>query len=123
MKKLLSIIAVGAALAAGCRSKPPEVPPPWTVYPPGQGLPPQRQIHPQQIGVTIQGEVRNPVVLWMDGLTLARALVLADYFGARDPTSIVIYRGDKAILVDTRQLLAGVKDPPLLPGDMIELRR
>jgi hypothetical protein len=85
-----------------------------------QPLPPP--VH-QQAQVTVQGDVRRRVVPWTPDLTLARALVQAEYLGTRDPQSIVIFRGDKAILLETRQLLSGVKDPPLLPGDIVELRR
>src|ERR1039457_3365775 len=34
--------------------------------------------------VTVNGEVRNRVVPWTEGMTLAKALVAADYYGAKD---------------------------------------
>jgi hypothetical protein len=118
MRPALALVLILIA-AAGCRSKPKPTPP-WGAFPPMQTPAPHISQHTQ---VTIQGDVRHHVILWAPDLTLARALVRAEYFGNRDPQSIVIFRGDKAILVETRQLLSGVKDPPLLPGDIVEVRR
>lgn len=119
MRLALALALILAAAIMGCRSKPKPTPP-WGAFPPMRTPPPQINQHTQ---VTIQGDVRRHVILWAPDLTLARALVQAEYFGNRDPQSIVIFRGDKAILVETRQLLSGVKDPPLLPGDIVEVRR
>jgi|SRR6185436_9702961 len=117
--RLVFAILVVAILASGCSSKP--KPRSVPTFVPVQAPPPPRI--DQRTHVTIQGQVRNPVIPWTQDLTLSQALVMGDYFGERDPQSIVIFRGDKAIFVETRQLLGGVKDPPLLPGDTIELRR
>jgi hypothetical protein len=72
--------------------------------------------------VTINGEVRNGSVPWTEGLTLAKAIVAAEYYGKRDPTDIIIVRAGIATRVDMRKLLAG-EDVPLSPGDIVELRR
>ena len=40
--------------------------------------------------VTVNGEVRNHVVPWTEGMTLAKAVVAADYLGAADPGQIII---------------------------------
>jgi hypothetical protein len=72
--------------------------------------------------VTINGEVRNPIVPWNEELTLAKALVAADYYGKTDPAEVIIVRGGQATRVDLKQLLNG-QDVPLSPGDIVELRR
>jgi hypothetical protein len=72
--------------------------------------------------VTINGEVRNAAVPWIEGLTLAKAIVAAEYYGKSDPTDIIIVRAGVATRVDMRKLLAG-EDLPLSPGDIVELRR
>ncbi len=70
--------------------------------------------------VNITGAVRNSMVPWTAGLTLARAVIAADYFGP-DPTQIVIVRAGRAILFDAHKLLNG-EDVPLQPGDLVEIR-
>lgn len=70
--------------------------------------------------VTINGEVRNHVVPWTQSLTLAQAVVAAEYTGAKDPGQIIIVHLGIATRVDPRQLLSGV-DIPLQPGDIVQL--
>jgi len=70
--------------------------------------------------VTVNGEVRNHVVPWTEGLTLARALLAADYAGASDPGQIIIVHNGVANRVDPKQLLSGV-DIPLQPGDIVQI--
>ena len=57
---------------------------------------------------------------WTEGLTLAKALVAADYFGATDPGQIIIVHNGIATRVEPKQLLSGV-DIPLQPGDIVQL--
>ena len=68
--------------------------------------------------VKFLGHVRNPMVLWTDGLTLAKALVDAQYLEQNTPTAITIYRNGQPIRVDPQTLLSG-QDYPLFPGDTI----
>ncbi len=88
----------------------------------GQRQAQQQFTQSQQRGpsVTIVGPVRNPVVRWTVGLTLAKALVAANYFGASDPTQIVILRDGRPLVVNLQSFLAG-EDVSLKPRDVIEL--
>ena len=81
-----------------------------------------QQVQAQEQGpsVVVNGEVRNHIVPWTEGLTLAAAIVAADYYGATDPSMIYLVRAGRAMLIDTRQLLAG-KDVPLQAGDVVQL--
>jgi len=72
--------------------------------------------------VTVVGEVSNPMIPWTAELTLAKALVAADYHGAADPSEILIERQGKAISYDPKKLLGG-EDVPLEPNDIVEIRR
>lgn len=72
--------------------------------------------------VTVVGEVRNPLVPWTSDLTLARAILAAEYFGATDPVEILVTRAGEEIRLDPRALLGG-EDFPLQPRDVIELKR
>jgi hypothetical protein len=71
--------------------------------------------------VRILGPVRNPVLPWSDGLTLARALVLAEYERNNTPTAITIYRNNQPLQIDPQTLINGA-DYPLFPGDMIYIQ-
>jgi hypothetical protein len=80
----------------------------------------QMQTQGQGPCVTVNGEVRNHVVPWTEGMTLAKALVAADYLGAADPAQIIILHNGIGTRVEPRQLLSGV-DIPLQPGDVVHL--
>ncbi len=80
-----------------------------------------RQMQLQGPTVTVLGEVRNSVVRWTADLTLAKAVVDAEYFGQTDPTAIVIQRDGRQIPYDPKQLLSG-QDVLLQPNDVIELK-
>ena len=71
--------------------------------------------------VTVQGKVRMNVVPWSEDLTLAKAIVAADYYGPTDPREILLVRRGTANRIDPKTLTDN-EGPVLLPGDVIELR-
>ena len=81
----------------------------------------QRQMQ-QEPAVFVRGEVRNPVIPWTEDLTLARAILAADYVGRWDPHSFNLIRGNRTKRFSAAMLLSG-EDAPLEPGDVIEVRR
>ncbi len=70
--------------------------------------------------VRFAGPVRQPLVEWTEDLTLAQAIIAADYQGP-DPRVLIVHRNGQAIPVDPQRLLAG-DDMPLERGDVIEIR-
>lgn len=78
----------------------------------------QQQEQSEVPHVKFIGHVKNPIVLWTDGLTLAKALVDAEYLDQNTPGTITIYRNGQAMRIDPQSLLAG-EDYPLFPGDTI----
>ena len=78
------------------------------------------QAQAQGPSVTINGQVRNRVVPWTEGLTLAQALVAADYYGTADPGQVIVVHNGLATRVDPKQLFNGA-DIPLQPGDVVQL--
>ena len=74
----------------------------------------------QSPNVTVIGPVRNPTVQWEQGLTLAQAIIAADYLGASDPHQIVVVRNGRGTKIDPKLLLQG-KDFPVQPGDVIQI--
>jgi hypothetical protein len=70
--------------------------------------------------VTFVGPVKNPIVAWTEGLTLAKAIIAAGYEGP-EPSDIVIMRKGTPVRVDPNQLLKG-EDVPLETGDVVNIR-
>jgi hypothetical protein len=71
--------------------------------------------------VRILGPVKNSVLVWSEGLSLARALVLAEYQRNSAPSSITIYRNNQPLQIDPQAVLNGA-DFPLFPGDIVYLK-
>jgi hypothetical protein len=111
-------VLVGVALG-GCVSKSKANAQARAAFLAGQQQAVARMQQAQGPSVTINGEVRNRVVPWAQGLTLAQAVVAAEYIGAKDPGQIIIVHLGVATRVDPRQLLSGV-DIPLQPGDIVQ---
>jgi|SRR5581483_99280 len=80
-----------------------------------------RQAQIQGPTVTVVGEVRNPLVPWTTELTLAKAVIAADYYGQVDPTEIDVQRNGQEIKYDPKTLLGGV-DVQLEPSDVIVIK-
>ena len=116
---LLLVVALG-----GCVSKSKANAQARAAYMAGQQQAMARMQQTQTLGqgpcVTVNGEVRNRVVPWTQGLTLAKAVIAADYYGAKDPGQLIIVHNGIANRVDPKQLLSGV-DIPLQPGDIVQL--
>jgi len=84
----------------------------------------QQAITQQQQGpvVNFVGMVRNRTIQWTEELTLSKALLAAEYQGFSDPRVIIIIRNGQRFQVNVKQLLKGREDPPLEPGDTIEIQ-
>ena len=78
------------------------------------------QSRPKPQIVTVKGRVRNPVIPWTEDLTLARAVVAAEYTGYLDPKLIRLTRDGQTSEIKASLLLQG-QDMPVQPGDIIEL--
>jgi len=73
--------------------------------------------------VTVLGDVRQNVIAWSEGLTLAQAITAAQHVRRVQPRAIILRRGNEAIRIAPEYLFQGGEDPALLPGDVIELVR
>jgi len=87
----------------------------------GQNAVLRQQQQEQNPSVTIVGQVQNPRVPWVDGLTLAQAIATSNYLGSRAPKQIIITRNGESVTLDAKVLLNGA-DVPLEAGDVIKLR-
>mgnify|MGYP002630480975 CR=1 FL=1 len=72
--------------------------------------------------VTVNGQVVRRRVDWREGLSLAEALLEAEYTGTTTPVSLRITRGGRPISVTMRRFLSGSQNPILEPNDVIEVR-
>ena len=89
----------------------------------GQRQAQQAQQAQQNPVVYFRGLVRKPMVPWTEDLTLAKALLQAEYTGLWDPHLLLLTRQGETYRVDPKRLLSGQEDPPLKPGDLIEVQR
>jgi hypothetical protein len=87
-----------------------------------QAQAPQSTLQPMpsttQPQVRVVGSVRNPVLPWSEGLSLARALVEAEYEKSTAPSAITILRNNEPLQINVQQVLQGA-DYPLFPGDIV----
>lgn len=77
----------------------------------------------QQSGIGVvrmEGPFQRRVILWQDGMTLARALVQAGYQPAEAPARILLRQGREVDWVDSARLLAG-EEVPLQPGAVVHV--
>jgi hypothetical protein len=78
----------------------------------------QAQQPPQ---VVVRGPVRNPVVPWVEDLTLAKAIVDADYTGFMNPILVRVIRNGQ-IVEELRGIdLLHRQDFPLQAGDIVDI--
>ena len=123
MKTILFILLTAILVTPGCAGKSKAKLREQQAFLRGQQQAIAAQQEAQQPAVWFRGLIRHPRVAWTENLTLAQALVAADYTGTLDPTSIKIIRQGQTYRIDPKRLLRGLEDPPLEPGDLVEIGR
>ena len=103
--------AVAAVVLIGCKSTPDPAPPVVTT--------PLHDDVPRSI--LVRGNVKYPVIPWTRDMTVAKAILEADYLSARDPLTIIIRRHGDRIFVSPTRLMHGTINPWLEPGDILEI--
>src|SRR3989442_4601353 len=83
------------------------------------GQQPMAQSQAPPPAVLVRGEVKTPIIPWTEDLTLARAIVAAEYRGLWDPHAIFIIRNGRPFKINPKHLLWGTEDPLLEPGDIV----
>jgi hypothetical protein len=132
--RVVSLICLLAVMACGCASKAKKQAEFRRAYSAGaqaaqaqmrQGQMQQSMSQPvpstSDPQIRILGSVRNPALTWSEGLTLARALVLAEYEKSTAPASITIFRNNQPLQIDPQRVLQG-EDYPLFPGDIVYIQ-
>jgi len=116
----VAILALVAGLS-GCTTHSQPQPDVQAAYLAGQRDAYARIATMQRTGVIVIGPVQNPEVQWTEGLTLAQAILAANYTGQGNPKGIILTRQGETTPIDPKDLLGG-HDVPLQPGDIITLR-
>ena len=123
MKTILFILLAAVLVTPGCASKSKTKLREQEAFLRGQQQAIAAQQEAQQPAVWFRGLIRHSRVPWTENMTLAQALVAADYTGTLNPTSIKIIRQGQTYRIDPKRLLRGLEDPPLEPGDLVEVTR
>jgi hypothetical protein len=112
-------LAAAAALAGGgCVSKKAAKLEAQQAFMAGQQQAVQRQA--DTFTVTVQGPVTNHILPWTIDLTLAKAIVEANYVNIFNPRVIRVVRNGQTTEVDPTDLLKG-HDMPLEAGDVVQI--
>jgi len=120
LKAAVQLLCLALIAVAGCTTKSKAKDEAQKAFLAGQqqGL---RQAHEfQRTGIRIVGNVKNPLIEWTSTLTLAEAIITAEYLGSKDPRDIIVIRREQMLHFEPRRLLNG-EDVPLLPGDTVEI--
>ena len=72
--------------------------------------------------VMVLGQVENHTIEWREDLTLAEAILEASYVRTMSPRAIVIRRQGQFFPVSPKRLAAGLDNPLIEPGDIIDLQ-
>lgn len=117
MKVVISILILVLLAATGCVSKQQDEEHARAAYLAGQKAAYESMGH-TMLEITVLGDVKQHQIPWKDGLTLAKAIAMANYTGTNDPTQIVLKRNSVQTSVDPKDLLNG-RDMTLQSGDTI----
>jgi hypothetical protein len=120
--RIARVAAVVLLLAvAGCVSKKTAQMEARQAYSAGQAQAAQQALRPENTSsVYVLGKVTNHTIPWTAELTLAQAIVEANYVGIFNPKMIRVTRNGQSIEVEPNDLLKG-NDIPLLAGDAIQI--
>ena len=119
-----TVVLVATALAAtGCVTKATAHAQARAAYLAGQqeAITRMQQAQAGGANVHINGQVHIPILPWVQGMSLRKAIVTAEYTGG-EPSEIIILRNGLANRVDVKKLLAPeAHDIPLQPGDVVQI--
>jgi hypothetical protein len=117
----VALLGLGVAVT-GCASKTSARLQEQKAYEEGKQSILREQTQQNEPVVFFRGDVRNQRVPWREGLTLAEALLAAQYTWAWDPRVITVTRNGQTHSINPKALLRGGDNPLLEPGDAVEVR-
>lgn len=121
MKLFIAALLILAVVASGCTTGSKAKADAQAAYLAGQRDAYAGMAESQRTDIIVIGPVQNREIPWTDGLTLAQAIVAANYSATGSPKEIVLLRRGESASIDPADLLGG-HNVPLEPGDTITLR-
>lgn len=121
MKLFVAALLILAAVASGCITRSQAKADAQAAYLAGQRDTLASLARSQNTSIVVIGPVQNREIPWTDGMTLAQAIVAANYSAPGSPKEIILLRRGESASIDPTDLLGG-HDVPLEPGDTITLR-
>jgi hypothetical protein len=121
MRQVIGILSLLLLFLAGCVSKKEAELKAQQAYMAGQAQAAKQWQSQRPPEVVVRGPVRNPVVPWTEGLTLAKAIVDADYTGFMNPILVRVIRNGQMIEEMKGIDLLHHRDVPLEPGDIVDI--
>lgn len=121
MRAILPLLLASAVVLSACISKKRAQDEARQAYAAGQAAAAKQWQAEKPPEVVLRGPVRNPVIAWTDDLTLAKAIVDADYTGFLTPRVIRVIRNGQMIAEMPGVDLLRHHDVPLQPGDIIDV--
>jgi len=121
MKLFVAALLILAAAAGGCTTHSNAKADVQAAYLAGQRDAYAAMVRSQSTSIIVIGPVQNREIPWTDGLTLAQAIIAANYSAPGSPKEIILLRRGESTNIDSTDLLGG-HDVPLEPGDTITLR-
>ncbi len=121
MRMFITILTLAVLAGTGCVTRKEADARARQAYMSGQQQASQQWQSQRPPQVIVRGPVRNPAVPWVEDLTLAKAIVAAEYTGFMNPILVRIIRNGQMIEeVKGIDLLHG-HDTPLEPGDIVDI--
>jgi hypothetical protein len=121
MRQVSGILSLLVLCVAGCVSKKEAEKQARQAYLAGQQQAARQFQSQRPPQVMVQGPVRNPVVPWVEDLTLAKAIVDADYTGFMNPILVRVIRNGQMVVEMKGSDLLHHQDFALEPGDIVDI--
>jgi hypothetical protein len=83
----------------------------------------EAHLQSQKPHVSFRGQFKNRTIPWTEGMTLAQAILEANYLANWEPYEILLTRQGTLKRIKTKRMLSGLDNPLLESGDQIEILR
>jgi hypothetical protein len=121
MRQAIAIFTLLLLVLTGCETKKEAEMQAREAYMEGQAQAAKQWREQQPPQVFMRGPVRHPAVPWTDGLTLAQAIVAAEYTGYMNPIFIRVIRNGQMVEEMKGIDLLHHHDFPLEAGDVVDI--
>jgi hypothetical protein len=121
MRQAIAIFTLLLLVLTGCETKKEAEMQAHEAYMEGQAQAAKQWQEQQPPQVFMRGPVRHPAIPWTNGLTLAQAIVAAEYTGYMNPIFIRVIRNGQMVEEMKGIDLLHHHDFPLEAGDVVDI--